>query len=104
MANGLCADARIWIKNPNHALGEMDHKASRRLVQRLTRAGASRIFVCEIGDYGEQGQNTGHLVVELCKTRMLRLKLFESIARLAQEEGFGGDPDDGQDYAYVKLD
>jgi hypothetical protein len=104
IANGSCADARIWIKDPNHTLGEMDHKASRRLVERLTRAGASRIFVCEIEDYGERGQNTGHLVVELCKTRTLRRKLFESLARLAQEEGFAGDPDDGQDYAYVKLD
>lgn len=104
IANGSCADARIWIKNPNHTLGEMDHKASRRLVQKLTRTGASQIFVCAIQDYGEEGQNTGHLVVELCKTRTMRLKLFESIARLAQEEGFAGEPDDGQGYAYVKLD
>ena len=104
IANGLHADAPIWIKNPKHTLGEMDHKASNKLVQKLTRAGASRIFVCEIANYGEEGQNSGHLVVELSKTRTLRPKLLEYIARLAQEEGFDGDPDDGQDYAYVKLD
>jgi hypothetical protein len=104
MANGLCADARIWVKNRNHTLGEMDHKASRRLVERLTRVGAFRIFACEINDYGERGENTGHLVVELPKDKALRPKLFKAIARLAEERGFAGDPDDGQDYAYVKLD
>jgi hypothetical protein len=104
MANGLCADARIWVQAQDHTLGEMDHEASRQLVERLTQVGAVQIFACEIDDYGEQGQNTGHLVVELSKEKASRSKLLEAVARLAEKLGFEGDPDDGQSYAYIKLD
>ena len=104
MANGLCADARIWVQAQDHTLGEMDHEASRQLVERLTQVGAVQIFACEIDDYGEQGQNTGHLVVELSKEKASRSKLLEVVARLAEKLGFEGDPDDGQDYIYIKLD
>lgn len=101
---GRCADAQIWLRAPNHTLGEMNEAESRRLLKRLARLGAVRIFACEIEDYGERGQNTGHLVVELPKEEPSRSKLFGAIARIAESQGFDGDPDDSQDYAYLKLD
>ncbi len=105
MALEPCAEAPAWIKNRNHTLGEMDHAASCRLVKKLTSLGALRVFACQIDDYAEQGhQNTGHLVVELPKGNELRSKIFKALARLAERQGFSGDPDDGQSFAYVKLD
>jgi len=104
MTKGTCEDALIWLENRNHTLGEIGHAASCQLVKKLLGTGALRIFACEIDDYGDEGQNTGHLVVELPKDKELRPKLFKALARLAEKQGFTGDLDDGQDYAYVKLD
>ena len=104
IAAGTCTDALMWLHSSNHTLGEMNHGESRRLVNRLLKHGAVRILACEIDDYGESGQNTGHLVIELPKEEALRLKLFKALARIAESHGFAGDADDGQTYAYVKLD
>jgi hypothetical protein len=104
MANGTFADAQKWIKARNHTLGEMDHNASRRLVERMARLGAVHVFACEIDDYDGRGQNTGHVVVELPKGKASRFKFFAGMARIAESYGFAGDLDDGQKYAYLKLD
>ncbi|HSK42910.1 MAG TPA: hypothetical protein VLA83_03370 [Candidatus Binatia bacterium] len=104
MAIETCAEAPAWIKTHNHTLGEMDHAASCRLVNKLMRLAGIRIFACKIDDYGEQGQNTGHLVIELPQSKELRPRVFRALARIAEQRGFSGDPDDGQSYAYVKLD
>ncbi len=101
---GTCLDAQIWLRSGNHTLGEMNQAESRRLLSRLARYGAVRILACQIDDYGEQGQNTGHLVIELPNEDTPRMKLLKAIARIAELRGFSGDADDGQDYAYFKLD
>lgn len=98
------ADAVEWIKSPNHTLGEMSHRASRTLVSRLLAQGCARIFACEIQAYEGGGANTGHLVVELPQELERRAAVFRALARVAQEQGYARDPDDGQRYAYVKLD
>ena len=101
---GTSADAQMWLQAGKHTLGEMNQTDSRRLVNKLLRHGAVRILACEIADYGEQGQNTGHVVIELPSEEASRLKLFKAIARIAESLGYDGDPDDGQDYTYLKLD
>ncbi len=69
----------------------------------LARLGCLRIVACEIDDYGGGAENTGHLVVEL-PTGPKRTAVFRKLAALARAQGFSGDPDDGQEFAYVKLD
>jgi hypothetical protein len=104
MAADTCADAQEWIKDPKTNLGEMDRRGSQRLVQRWVALGALRIMACKIDSYGDEGQNTGHLVIELPKEVGAREKLFKALARQAESQGFDGDPDDGQQYMYLKLD
>jgi hypothetical protein len=49
-------------------------------------------------------RTTGHLVVELPREPAKRATVLKTIARIARKQGYEGDPDDGQNYAYVKLD
>jgi hypothetical protein len=104
MGRGKHADAIEWIKTKNHTLGEMSQKAGRGLVSTLSRLGCLRIVACEIDDYGNGAENTGHLVVELPTGPKQRTAVFKQLARLAHEQGFSGDPDNGQKLAYIKLD
>jgi hypothetical protein len=104
MSRGERADAVEWVKSPKHTLGEMSHKASRALVSRLLAQGCARIFACEIQAYPDGGANTAHLVAELPQEGERRAALFGALARLARRHGYARDRDDGQRYAYVKLD
>jgi len=104
MGRGKMSDVAAWILSPKHTLGELSHRASRGLVSRLLSQGAIRILACEI-DVEEDGlENTGHLVVELPREPAKRATVLKTIARIARKQGYEGDPDDGQNYAYVKLD
>jgi hypothetical protein len=104
MAEGKCADAVTWIRSKKHTLGEMTWAASRRAVEKLVELGAVVVHACEIDSYEDQMENTGHLVVDLPTTSRARAALLKEIDRLARQQGFEGDPDDGQRYAYVGLD
>jgi len=105
MGRGKCADAVEWIREKGHrTLGERSPGGSRRLVDRFVSIGCPKIYACEIGVDDDGEENTGHLVVELPKTPAERVKTLKAISRLASQQGLQGDPDDGQRYAYIKLD
>ncbi|MGD0060148.1 MAG: hypothetical protein ABSD58_12100 [Verrucomicrobiia bacterium] len=104
MHKGRKEDAIQWIQTRSHTLGEREWSSSKRLVDRLAALGCVNIYACEIDIYEGSLENTGHLVVELPTAAAARGKIFKMIDRLARETGYDGPLDDGQRYAYVKLD
>lgn len=104
LRTGKTEDAIDWIKIKGHTLGERDWPGSKRLVARLVAAGCPKVWACEVDTYENGIENTGHLVVELPKVQAPRSKVFKMIDRLARETGYSGPFDDGQKYAYIKLD
>jgi hypothetical protein len=101
---GRTEKAEEWIDNKSHTLGELDWAASKRLVRRLSAMGCTGIFACEVDQCDDGTENTGHLVVRLPKAAKVRAKVFKFIDELAHETGYEGPLDDGQQFAYVKLD
>jgi hypothetical protein len=104
MDRGEQADAVSWIELSQNTLGELSHAVSRRLVAKLLRLGCERIHACEIHFDDEGHGNTGHLVVELPRDADRRKAILRETDRLASTQGYSGDFDDGQRYAYVGLD
>ena len=103
MGEGKREDAVQWIQTRSHTLGERNWSSSKRLVTRLAKLGCVNVYACQIDVY-EEGENTGHLVVELPGDTLARSKILNAIDRLASETGYGGPADDGQRYVYIKLD
>jgi len=101
---GRCENAAQWVQSKGHTLGEMTPIASRRLVDKLVKLGAVVIHACKIDSYEHGRENTGHVVVELPSAAPARTALLKEIDRLARRQGYEGDLDNGQKYAYVKLD
>ena len=97
------ASAPDWVSD-EHTLGEMSAPQSRKLVAKLQRLGAVAIHACQIDVSADGTENTGHLVVELPAEPAQRKALLDELGRLAQAEGYDGDADNGQRYAYLKLD
>jgi hypothetical protein len=104
LKKGKTEDAATWIGKKKHTLGEQNWGSSKRLVGRLVALGCVRIHACQIDVYEDGCENTGHLVIELPMEPEVRSKILKAIDRLASELGYSGDFDDGQRYAYVKLD
>ncbi len=104
MTEGKCEDAASWIQNKNHTLGERDWCSSKRLVERLSKLGCVHIYACEIDCYDGVLENTGQLVMELPSESKVRSKVLKAINGLASQTGYDGPFDDGQQYAFVKLD
>jgi hypothetical protein len=103
MEEGRRVDAVEWIQTKSHTLGVRNWSSSKRLVDRLSKVGCVNIYACEIDDYDDH-ENTGHLVIELPTEAPARRNVLKMIDRLAAETGYEGPLDDGQRYAYVKLD
>jgi hypothetical protein len=104
MQRGRCEDASSWIAAKQHSLGELSSAESRRLVAKLLKQGCPSVYACEIQDEGDGCENTGHLVLELPADPDPRKKTFQQIDRIAAKQGYHADFDDGQRYAYLKLD
>jgi hypothetical protein len=104
LAAGKQDDAKTWIESKDHTLGEYSHVKSRNLLNKLIRVGATRVYACDIDSYDDNQENTGHLVVELPDDSKARKSVLREIDRLASLQGFEGDFDNGQRYAYIKLD
>ncbi|MBN2308625.1 MAG: hypothetical protein JXR94_06615 [Candidatus Hydrogenedentes bacterium] len=104
MAQGAHEDAGPWLESRSHTLGEKTSAASRKVVERLEGLGCVRIVACDIQDEGDACENTGHLVVELPEDASARAAIFKQLTRMARALGYDGTPDDGQRYAYIKLD
>jgi hypothetical protein len=104
LETGRMAEARTWIESRDHTLGEYSHSQSRKIVDKLIRLGAKGLHVCDIDCYENGQENTGHLVVEFPDDPQNRKSLFREVDRLASLRGFQGEFDNGQRYAYIKLD
>jgi hypothetical protein len=104
MASGRCEDAGEWLRSPKNTLGERNSRSSRQLVDGLLRQGCRRVLACEIDEDVDGRGNTGHVVIELPQDAPSRHEVFKTLRRLARQQGFSGDADDGQRLAYVKLD
>jgi hypothetical protein len=104
LTSGAPQDVSTWIQEPGTTLGERDRRASRALASRLFAQGAQHVWACEVDQTEPGRQNTGHLVVQLPLAAEQRKALLRTLDRLAREQGYEGDFDDGQMFAYVKLD
>jgi hypothetical protein len=104
LQEGKTEDVMKWVRRASHTLGGRNWSSSKRLVERLALAGCIKVWACKIDSYDDGTENTGHLVVELPKAKMPRAKVLKMIDRLARETGYRGPFDDGERYAYVKLD
>lgn len=102
--DGKRCNAVQWIALKNHTVGERDWGSSKKLVERLSGLGCVHIHACKVDVYEDGFENTGHLVIELPADSSTRGKILKAINRLASETGYNGPLDDGQRYAYVKLD
>ena len=104
LKKGKTAHAEAWIKSAKHSLGELSHSKSCKLIDKLTQLGATQLHVCDIDEYGNGEENTGHIVIELPDDAKTRKALFREVGRLASKQGFQGEFDNGQQYAYIGLD
>jgi hypothetical protein len=96
-------DAREWIPRSRNRLGVRSRRASVALVASLLKHAAGAIWVCDTEVLDVDGETSDHLVVELPNEPGPRAQLLRYLARLAREQGYSGDVDDGQRFAYVKL-
>jgi len=103
MRKGDVQDAKSWIGNPRARLGERDRRASRALVEGICRHGATQVWACDIQTDPFGFTDTSHLVVRLPAEASTRSGLLKYLAKPARQQGLDGDPDDGQEYVYVKL-
>jgi hypothetical protein len=104
LETGTCEDATRWIESKKTTLGEYSHTKSRNIVRKLNRLGARHVYACNIDRDEESYENTGALVVELPEDIESRRVILREIGRLAEAQGFDADSDDGQQFAFMKLD
>lgn len=104
LQRGKTANADRWIQNYGNAIGEYGHKNSRKIIEKLIKLGCKQVFACEIHHYDNGQESSDNLVVELPIDAASRRQVFRALGRLAYEQGFEADFDDGQSFAYVKLD
>jgi hypothetical protein len=102
------AEALGWLHGGSvesfRTVGEMATTAeSVAYVQRLYDAGAVRVLAVKIDEWSD-GQNTGHLLVQLASDVAARRRLFALEREQAEPMGFEGSADEGQEYLYFKLD
>ena len=63
-----------------------------------------RLVACNIDDYDDSEENSGDLIIELPQEPSQREAVLREIGRIAADQGYRGSFDNGQQYAYVKLD
>lgn len=101
------AEALEWLRagsvDSSRNLGEMEADQSTEFVPRLYDLGAEQVLAVEIDEY-PKGANTGHLLVQLPVDDAARERLFAFEREHAESHGFDGEPDEGQEYVYLKLD
>jgi hypothetical protein len=104
LSKGVVEDLGEWILAARATLGERDRRSSRNIVRGIYRNGAARAWACDIQTYSAGVFGTSHLVVQLPEDVLSRVRLLAFLAGLARQQGFDGDPDDGQKFGYLKLD
>jgi hypothetical protein len=104
LEKGKCAEISIWLASPEHTLGELSYAKSQNLIAKLLKAGAKHLYACDVDQYDDGGENTGHVVIELPDSAVARNAVLREVGRLAAKQGLRGDCENGQRYTYVKLD
>jgi hypothetical protein len=102
------AEALEWLRGGSEKsfrnLGEMQTtQESIAFVEHLYDLGAEQVLAVEIDEY-DGGQNTGYLLVQLPYDDNARIRLFAFERQHAEQFGFEGETDEGQEYLYLKLD
>lgn len=102
------AEALAWLKAGSESsfrnLGEMETTdESIAFTERWYELGAEQVLACDIAEY-EDGQNSGHLLIQLPSDDATRVRLFAAEREHAESMGFDGVPDEGQEYLFLMLD
>jgi hypothetical protein len=102
------AEALEWLRGGSESsfrnLGEMETTdESIAFAQRFYDLGAESVLACKIAEYDE-GQNSGHLLIQLPSDDRARERLFAAHREHAESMGFEGEPDEGQEYLFMMLD
>ena len=102
------AEAIAWLRDGTPSsfrnLGEMETtEESIAFAQHFYDLGAASVLACRIAEY-DQGQNSGHLLVQLPSDVGARERLFAAHRKHAESMGFEGEPDEGQAYLFMMLD
>lgn len=103
-ADGNAVDAIQPTREGHMTLGERNKRSSRSLIDTLTKYGAGPIWACHVQECEPGLANSGDLVLQLPSDGALRAKLLGYMGKLAREQGFDPDVDDGQTLGYLKLD
>jgi hypothetical protein len=100
-------EALSWLKAAprRRTLGELANTAvSVRLINQLYRAGAAKVWAVEIDSYPDGTENTGRLVIELPQDPAARKRVLAWVSHQSLSKGFNPGQDEGESFAYVRLD
>jgi len=98
------AEARQWLKDSSrHLIFKGDRKEVVKLVEDFYKAGATKVFICDIESH-DGNDYAGGLLIVLPKDSDARGKVFK-VAEKA-DTAFENDPtkDEGQKYIYYAFD
>jgi len=103
MTSTTKAEAREWMKQPEHVFFKADAKQVGKFVEDFYGAGATQVLICDIEE--EEGAQYGEgLLVVLPTDKDARKKLFEVDARANTAFQNDSTSDKGQKYLYYSLD
>lgn len=98
-------EALAWVKESKdrdiRTIGEQSPETSLKIVERLYREGAEKVWAVDLQTYPNEGQSTNILVIELPTDPAPRRTLFLLEARVAASSGFDPVSDDGQRYMFL---
>ena len=107
---GPYSEALTWLrkgfdcKEQTRFLGEgMSITESIEFIEKLYKAGASKVFVLEITQEDEGIETSDKLLVNLDRSSKLRTELFKLCNEVTINEGFLPDEDIGQNHIFLKL-
>ncbi|NLH15637.1 MAG: hypothetical protein GX455_03555 [Phycisphaerae bacterium] len=97
-----------WLsesKTQKRTLGEdTNPKDSVALITSLYDAGARKVWVFDIDDYGPEGQNSGKLIIELPDDPSQRLRILTICGDIAHRLGYEPENDTNQEAIFIMLD
>jgi hypothetical protein len=98
-------EAAGWLKRggEQHYIGELDHQASKDLVDTIYRLGAVRVEIVDLGE-NDGLVSTDHIIVTLPSLTHLRANLLRWNNDRVATMGLDGDKDIGQDHLLVWFD
>ena len=98
------AEAPLWLHSEKASLGVMSHSDSLFFIEKAYRIGAKAVIAVEITAYPAGSLNTGRICVEMPDDPESRARVLSWAASVAEEQGFDGENDDGQQFVFLMLD